>query len=109
MAWAVATPQENRQALAVDLAEFLVQPDFLAEWSMAAGYLPPRPSSLEGWQNQSLRSTLSQVALMTQLRPSNDILTTIGPIMREGVRQILQGAVDPAQAAQVAVESLEAQ
>ena len=109
MAWAVATPQENRQTLAVDLAEFLVQPDFLAEWSMAAGYLPPRPSALEGWRNQSLRSTISQVALMSQLRPSNDILTTIGPIMREGVGQILQGTVDPAQAAQVAVESLEAQ
>jgi len=108
-AWAVATPHENRQTLAVDLAEFLVQTDFLTEWTNAAGYLPPRPSSLEGWQDQSLRATLSQVALMTQLRPSNDILTTIGPIMREGVRQILQGTVDPAQAAQVAVESLEAQ
>ena len=109
MAWAVATPLENRQTLAVDLAEFLIQPDFLAEWSMAAGYLPPRPSALEGWRNQSLRSTISQVALMSQLRPSNDILTTIGPILREGVGQILQGTVDPAQAAQVAVESLEAQ
>lgn len=109
MAWAVATPQKNRQSLAVKLAEFLVQPDFLAEWSMAAGYVPARPSSLEGWQSQSLRSTLSQVALMTQLKPSNDILSTIGPILREGVGQILQGAVDPAQAAQVAVESLEGQ
>lgn len=109
MAWTVATPHENRQPLAVDLAEFLVQPDFLAEWTMAAGYLPPRPSSLEGWQSQSLRAALSQVALMTELRPTNDVLTTIGPILREGTRQILRGAVDPAQAAQVAVESLEAQ
>lgn len=109
MSWAVATPVASRQSLAVDLAEFLVQPDFLAEWSMAAGYLPARPSALEGWRNQSVRTTLSQIALMTQLQPSNDILTTIGPILREGVGQILQGAVDPAQAAQVAVESLEAQ
>ncbi len=109
LAWAVATPEENRQPLAVDLAEFLVQPDFLAEWSLEAGYLPSRPSSLEVWQDQSLRSTLSQVALMTQLIPTNDVLSTIGPIIREGTRQILRGAVDPAQAAQVAIESLEAQ
>jgi multiple sugar transport system substrate-binding protein len=109
MAWAVATPQENRQSLAVDLAEFLVQPDFLAEWSMAAGYLPPRPSSLEVWENQSLSSTLGQVAMMTRLRPPNDVLTTIGPILHEGIRSILQGVVDPAQAAQVAIESLEGQ
>jgi multiple sugar transport system substrate-binding protein len=109
LSWAVATSEENRQALAVDLAEFLVQPDYLAEWSLAAGYLPSRPSSLEGWQDPSLRSTLSQVASMTQLLPTHDVLSTIGPILREGTRQILRGAVDPAQAAQVAIESLEAQ
>ncbi|MFN2304765.1 MAG: extracellular solute-binding protein [Anaerolineales bacterium] len=107
--WAVATPQTNRQSLAVALAEFLVQADYLAEWTEAAGYVPPRPSSLEGWQNQSLRLTVGQVALMTHLQPSNDILTSLGPILQEETRQILQMLVDPAQAAQVAVESLEEQ
>ena len=109
MNWAVATPQAYRQPLAVELAAFLVEPDFLAEWTEAAGYIPPRPSSLEGWQNQSLRLTVGQVALMTRLRPSNDILASLGPILQEGTRQILQMLVDPAQAAQVAVESLEEQ
>jgi ABC-type glycerol-3-phosphate transport system substrate-binding protein len=107
--WTVATPSTNRQELAVDLAEFLVAPEFISEWTAAAGYLPARPSSLEGWQSQSLRSTVGQVALMTRLRPSNDIIGSLGPILRESTRQVLQGMVDPAQAAQVAVESLEAQ
>jgi ABC-type glycerol-3-phosphate transport system substrate-binding protein len=109
MNWTVATPHAYRQPLAVELAEFLVQPDYLAEWTEAAGYVPPRPSSLEGWQNQSLRLTVGQVALMTRLLPSNDILSSLGPILQEGTRQILQMLVDPAQAAQVAVESLEEQ
>lgn len=107
MSWALATPQADRQVLAVALAEFLVQPEYLSAWTEAAGYLPPRPSSLEGWQNQSLRSSVSQIALMTRLRPPNDVLTSIGPILREGTRQILMDLVDPAQAAKVAVESLE--
>jgi hypothetical protein len=50
---------------------------------------------------------VSQVALMTRLRPTNDLITSLGPILREGTRQVLQDLVDPGQAAQVAVDSLE--
>lgn len=106
MVWAVSTPEDHRQPLAAELAEFLVQSDYLAEWTLAAGYIPPRPSSLEGWQNQGTRTTVSQIALMTRLRPANDIVMSLGPILRDGSRQILQGLADPAQAAQMAIESL---
>jgi multiple sugar transport system substrate-binding protein len=107
MSWTVATAVPTRQALAVQLAEFLVQPEFLAEWTAAAGFIPPRPSALESWTDQGLRNTVGQVALMTRLRPTNDLITSLGPILREGTRQILQDLVDPVQAAQVAVDSLE--
>jgi multiple sugar transport system substrate-binding protein len=107
MSWAVASPDKSRQALAVQLAEFLVQPEFLSAWTAAAGYIPTRPSSLETWDDPSIRNTVSQVALMTRLRPTNDLIASLGPILREGTRQILQDLVDPGQAAQVAVESLE--
>lgn len=107
MSWTVATPNENRQALAVELAEFLLQPDYLAEWSVAAGVVPARPTALEDWKNQSLRTTVNQISMMTILRPSNDLIASLGPILREGTRQMLQNLSDPVQAAQVAVESLE--
>ena len=38
----------ENQALAVDLAEYLIADDFLGEWTRAAGYLPTRPSSVDG-------------------------------------------------------------
>jgi len=107
LVWAVSTPIESRQAIAIDLAEFLIQSDFLSEWTLAAGYIPPRPSSLEKWTDKSLHSTVSQIALMTQMYPSNEIITKLGPILRDGTIQILQETVDPEQAAQVAVKSLE--
>jgi ABC-type glycerol-3-phosphate transport system substrate-binding protein len=107
MSWALAAPDANRHPVATALAEFLVEPEFLAEWGAAAGYLPPRPSSLDNWQDQPIQSTLNQIALMTRLRPSNDIIASLGPIIREQTRQVLQGLVDPSQAAQLAVESLE--
>lgn len=107
MSLALATPDVNRHAISIELAEFLTEPVFLAEWAAALGYLPPRPSALDNLEDENLRSSLSQIALMTRLRPSNDILSSLGPIIRDQTRQVLQGMVDPSQAAQVAVESLE--
>ncbi len=106
---ALTHPEASRHPLTAELAEFLVQQDFLTSWNAAAGFLPPRPSALEQWENQSLKTTLTQVALMTQLRPSNDLITSLGPILRQGTSQVLAELVDPVQAAQVAVESLEDQ
>jgi ABC-type glycerol-3-phosphate transport system substrate-binding protein len=106
MSWALASAQEHRHPMAVALAEYLVEPEFLAEWTLAAGYIPTRPSSLQVWQNQRTRSTINQIALMTVLRPSNDVVLSLGPLLREGSRQVLQGAVDPAQAAQQVIETL---
>jgi ABC-type glycerol-3-phosphate transport system substrate-binding protein len=107
MSWALATTDENRHPISIELAEFLTEPEFLAEWDAALGYLPPRPSALNISWDENLRSTLNQIALTTRLRPSNDILASLGPIIRDQTRQVLQGLVDPSQAAQVAVESLE--
>jgi ABC-type glycerol-3-phosphate transport system substrate-binding protein len=107
MSWVLATPDENRHSIAVRLAEFLVEPQFLTDWDFALGFLPPRPSALENWEDNNLASSLNQMALITRLHPSNDILASVGPILKEQTRQVLQGTVDPSQAAQVAVESLE--
>jgi ABC-type glycerol-3-phosphate transport system substrate-binding protein len=107
LSWAVATPDETRRNLAVDLAEFLVDPIFLSEWTTAAGYIPSRPSSLEGWSDSDLQKTVNQIAENTHLLPSNDLISSLAPILRENTLQILQGIVEPGPAAQAAVDSLE--
>jgi ABC-type glycerol-3-phosphate transport system substrate-binding protein len=107
LVWAISTPLESRQAVAADLAEFLIQPDFLSEWTLSAGYMAPRPSSLEGWTDQGLRSTISQITLMTQMYPSNEVISKLGPVLKAGIQKIMQDNIDPVQAAQEALESLE--
>ena len=107
MSWALVTPDVNRHEISIALAEFLTEPEFLAEWDPTLGYLPPRPSALDNFQDENLRSALNQIAITTRLRPSNDIIASLGPIIRDQTRQVIQGLVDPSQAAQVAVESLE--
>jgi ABC-type glycerol-3-phosphate transport system substrate-binding protein len=105
-AWSMAAPTPERRALAVKLAEFLVKSDFLARWTASAGYLPPRPTALAGWQNQSQQNFLSQIELSAQARPGNDLLTSLGPLIKDAVVLVIKGQSDPVQAAQAAAEHL---
>ena len=45
--WALAGSDPENQQLAAELAEFLVEDDFIGDWTRATGYLPTRPSIVE--------------------------------------------------------------
>lgn len=104
--WALGNPRIERHALAVKLAEYLVQSDFMAKWTAAAGYLPTRPTALAAWQDQSLQTLLSQVELSAQARPASEILSSLGPVMRDATLQVMKEQTDPNQVAQTAAERL---
>ncbi len=104
--WGLGKPQGQSNNLGIALAEFLVKSDFLAQWTAAAGYLPPRPTALAGWANQSLQSLISQVVLSAQLRPTNDLMVSLGPALCDATLQVLKGQSDAVQAAQAASEHL---
>ena len=105
--WAIATSDPARQVLCLALLEQLSQSQFIAEWNAAYGGLPPRPSALDSWQDPTVRTLLSQVSVMAVLKPSNSISINLGPVIRDAVIQVLRDNVDPAIAAQNALESLQ--
>jgi ABC-type glycerol-3-phosphate transport system substrate-binding protein len=102
--WALAGSAPENQALAVELAEFLSDSRFLGEWTQAAGYLPTRPSSLSSWEDVNIQLVLTQAAESALLVPDEDVLITVGPILSEAVLSVLNGAQDPAEAAQAAID-----
>ena len=104
--WALATPQPERQALSVALMETLSESAFLSAWNEAYGGMPPRPSALDAWQDAGIRSLISQISVMTILEPSSSITASLGPVIRDAVIQVLRDNVEPAVAAQKAVESV---
>lgn len=104
--WAIAEPAAQRREGVVKLAEFLTESKFLSQWNLASGYLPPRPSALASWSDQNLRTQMSAVALSAQLRPSNDILSSLGPVLAEATLQVIKQQAEPAQAAQAAADKL---
>lgn len=105
--WCISELDPARRALAVRLAEYLVDPEFSGQWTAAAGYLPTRPTALASWSNQSLRSTINQIVLSAQVEPDNDQLYTLGPILENAATQVLQQQADPSSAARDAVQIFE--
>jgi ABC-type glycerol-3-phosphate transport system substrate-binding protein len=107
-AWALVSPNPDRQALSAQLAEFLTTPDFLGAWTEAGGYLPPRPEALLAWENTTYQSLFNQVIPSAQLMPSLDIVTTLGPVLQKATVDILKEQTDPITSAAEAIEELSA-
>jgi len=104
--WALAGSNPENQPLAVELAEFLSDSEFLAEWTQAAGYLPTRPTALSSWSETEEQTVLTQTAESANLIPTEDILVTVGPLFSEATLAVLNGEQLPADAAQSVVEQL---
>ena len=105
-AWALVSPNPDRQALSAQLAEFLTTPDFLGSWTEASGYLPPRPEALLAWENSTISSLLNLVIPSAHLIPSLDVVTTLGPVLQKATVDILKEQSDPVTSAAEAVRGL---
>ena len=104
--WAVASPNPDRQELALRLAKHLSDPVFLGQWTAAGGYLPPHPAALREWPVDSRSQFVSELVESARLSPSENLLSTLGPILRQAALAVLRQQIDPAQAASQAVELL---
>jgi ABC-type glycerol-3-phosphate transport system substrate-binding protein len=104
--WGLSTRQDEHTELAVELAEFLTASSFLAAWTDAAGYLPPRSTSLKAWSEASLQETIGPISGSAHLLPTADVLTSVGVPMQQATVQILKQQDDPVTAAQAAAASL---
>ena len=103
--WALPTGNSEHHDISVDLAEFLVQSDFLSEWSEALGYLPPRPTAMRHWSNIQIKYQLDRISTSAHLIPPSDILESIGPALEQATVNVLKKQSDPLSASQTAVDS----
>jgi len=98
--WSLAGSNTENQALAVELAEYLIADEFIGEWTRASGYLPTRPSSIDGQD-----PTIAALVESAKPLPSNDVLSVLGQLMQDALIRVLNGERPAAVAASV-VDSL---
>ena len=104
--WSLVGREEEKRHLAIELAEFLVDSHFLADWSQTAGYLPTRPSSLSLWTEGDLQQAVGEITTSARLFPSTDILSTLGVPLQQAILSVFKDETDPISAAQAASASL---
>ena len=98
--WSLAGSNAENQALAVELAEYLIADEFIGEWTREAGYLPTRPSSVDGQD-----PTIAALVESAKPIPSNDVLSVLGQLMQDALIRVLNGE-RPAVVAGSVVEAL---
>lgn len=104
--WALAGQDPTRRALSVRLAEFLLEKEFLASWTEAAGYLPPTEDALHGWQDATLRQAIERVSASAQLIPPADQVSSLGPALAQALVKVLKAESDPQSAAATAIDQI---
>ncbi len=104
--WCLTDPNEQVHPLAVELAEFLTDADYLRKWTPLEGVLPVRPSSLTAYTDPDLQSLIGQEALTAHVRPSNEIVSSLGLMMEEQLVLILSGKTTAPFAAQAIMDRL---
>jgi len=104
--WAVASPLPSRQRMAAQLALYLSESEFLAQWTEATGYLPPRPSAISHWNDAEWRAIVEDVSMSARLHPSADVLPSLAAPLSEATILMLKQQGDPASAAEEAVNRL---
>jgi arabinogalactan oligomer/maltooligosaccharide transport system substrate-binding protein len=100
----ISTPNADRIQLVTELAEFLTTPEFIAQWSAAAGLLPSRASSLAAWAPDTRQALASQIVLGAVALPSKATLELWGQPLADATVGILKQELTP----QEAVEAVQA-
>jgi ABC-type glycerol-3-phosphate transport system substrate-binding protein len=100
--WALSNPEPERARLASELAVFLTVPEFLADWTYAAGVLPLRASALAGWPEGPEASLASRIVLSAHLLPPLAVVEETGPALQAAVLAVLSGELTASEAAEAA-------
>lgn len=84
----------------------MVEKDFLAQWSLAASYLPPRIEALQSWQDAELSPVIEQISASARLMPPADLISSLGPALEQAVVDVLKNQSDPQSAAQTVIKQV---
>lgn len=106
--WALTEKDPATRESSIKLIEFLSADDFLAEWTAATGYLPTKPTVLSSWSDPTLQPVFEPILQSAEMRPANELMASLGPLLRESALSVFNSQASPEQAAQLAAEKLRA-
>lgn len=105
-AWALTDPEGSQTGFAFELAWHLSEPEFLAQWTAAAGLLPTRSSSLAAWSPDQRQVLASQIVPVATVLPDPEQRLRIGLPFSEAIVALLKQEITQDLALQSVLNSL---
>jgi ABC-type glycerol-3-phosphate transport system substrate-binding protein len=106
-AWAIVTSDPTRQALAVQLIEWLMEPENSVEWNLAAGHLPTRKAAFEVLGTEdSYYPFLRKQLEGARPRLAGVVYSEVARVLQQGVEKVMTGQAAPQEAAKTVIESI---
>ena len=90
--WCMTEPHEQDRIHSVALAEYLIEPNFLALWAPFSGYLPVRPSTIAGFEGIELQNTISKILVQHMCDRISLKYTEIGAEIKIAISEVLRMA-----------------
>ncbi len=104
--WGLAALQDEKWAIAIELAEHLAETKFLSEYAQALKCIAPYQGVIETGLDADQRLIMKRIALSARIIPSTDILTSLGSPVQQAVMQVIKNQTEPRPAAQSAIDAL---
>jgi ABC-type glycerol-3-phosphate transport system substrate-binding protein len=104
--WAVVPRDSAREALAIELLQWLCDPEFLGPWTDALNMLPSNAPTLATWPDGSKASIASRLVTNARIKIDDAILDILGPPLYDAIGQVLLNLATPEEAAAAVVEIL---
>jgi ABC-type glycerol-3-phosphate transport system substrate-binding protein len=107
-AFAIVTEDSSRQAAAIQLIEWLLEPENNANWNLAAGHLPTRQAAFDhlGTEDPYFPFAWQQLASVSP-RPMSAAYDKMGRALQRAVQDVLNGEASPQQAADAVMAAVE--
>lgn len=105
--WGLSGYDSSRYQIAVDLAEFLTEGEFLGEWTLMAGFLPPRSSSVAIWPTDPDLAFASQILPSAMMLPDYSDYPGLGEALVQATIKIFNQEIIPGEAVEEVLASLE--
>lgn len=103
----ITNPNAELSSMDILLADFLLQPEFLVNWSETAGYIPAQKSVLENWQNKINIDLLEKAVDQSQIIPGITIQQATAEILNKSTTSLIRKQTSYMQAVLDTLSALE--
>ncbi len=87
--WTIINRDEDVDEVVPEFISFFSDPQFLADFTRAAGYLPVLPASLNLYENTEMIDRLNNILNAAHTLPKNELVLELGPIFRDTTLMVL--------------------